>query len=136
MSQPRGSLTAAQHELMEIVWGRGAAGASATEVWQAVSDDRSVGRTTVLNLLRRLEQRGWLVRQPGQGADRYVAAVGREQTASQMAESFVKDFFGGSASELVMSLLGSRQLPPDEIAELRRLLEEKPQAPERQEDES
>ncbi len=123
MPTPQGNLTAAQHELMEVVWDRGSSGASVAEIWQVVSAARPVGRTTVLNLLRRLERRGWLVRRRGRGADRYQAAVSRDETAALLAESFVEDFFGGSASNLVTSLLGSQQLSPDEIRRLRRLLE-------------
>jgi predicted transcriptional regulator len=108
---------------MEVVWDRGRSGASVAEIWQVVSAARPVGRTTILNLLRRLERRGWLVRRQGQGADRYVAAVSRDRTAALLANSFVDDFFGGSASDLVMSLLGSRRLNPDEIRRLRRLIE-------------
>jgi BlaI family penicillinase repressor len=120
---PKGNLTAAQYELMETVWDRGSRGASVAEIWQVVSAARPVGRTTILNLLRRLERRGWLVRRRGQRAYRYVAAISRDRTAALLAHSFVDDFFGGSASNLVMSLLGSRELNPDEIQRLRYLLE-------------
>ena len=39
------------------------------------------------------------------------------------ASGFVADFFGGSASELVTSLLGSKQLERDDIQRLRELLD-------------
>ncbi len=133
MPTPKGNLTAAQYELMETVWDRGSRGASVAEIWQVVSAARPVGRTTILNLVRRLERRGWLVRRRGQGADRYLAAVSRQQTAALLANSFVGDFFGGSASNLVMSLLGSGQLNPDEIRRLRRVLASASSPPEQQE---
>lgn len=133
MPTPKGNLTAAQYELMETAWDRGSRGASVAEIWQVVSATRPVGRTTILNLVRRLERRGWLVRRRGQGADRYLAAVSRPQTAALLANSFVDDFFGGSASNLVMSLLGSGQLNPDEIRRLRRVLASASSPPEQQE---
>jgi hypothetical protein len=40
-----------------------------------------------------------------------------------MAEGFVDDFFGGSASRLVVSLLGGKRLKPKEVQRLRKLLE-------------
>jgi predicted transcriptional regulator len=119
---PEGSLTPTQYEILQIVWDRTAAGATVSEIWQEIATDRSVGRTTVLNLVDRLEKRGWLIRQTGVGANRYVAAMTREQTARLLASEFVNDFFGGSASQLVMSLLGERRLKSGEAAELRRLL--------------
>ena len=122
MSAPEGNLTPAQYEIMEIVWNRGRAGATVAEVWQAVSESRSVARTTVLNLVDRLEKRGWLKRRQRLGSYHYVAAVNREKTAALLAGGFVDDFFGGSASELVMSLLGSKRLKADEVERLRRML--------------
>lgn len=119
---PQGNLTPTQYEIMQIVWDRGAEGATVSEIWQDTSVERPVARTTVLNLVDRLEKRGWLIRQTGTGANRYVAAKGREETARVLARDFVDDFFGGSASQLVMSLLGERRLDADEVERLRRLL--------------
>jgi len=121
---PEGKLTPAQYEIMEVVWEAGRAGASVAEVWQAVSSRRSVARTTVLNLVDRLEKRGWLRRKEQDGANRYVAAVTRDRTNAALASGFVQEFFGGSASNLVMSLLGTEQLDAAEIQRLRKLLSE------------
>lgn len=123
---PEGALTPAQFEIMEVVWNHGRRGATVAEIWQEVSQARDVGRTTVLNLVDRLERRGWLKRRGGRGANRFIAALSREKTASLLAGDFVNDFFGGSASELVMSLLGSRRLSTDEILRLRELLADGP----------
>ena len=119
---PQGNLTPTQYEIIEIVWDRGPEGATVGEIWQGISAERPVARTTVLNLVDRLEKRGWLIRRNGSGANRYVAAKSREETARVLACDFVDDFFGGSASQLVMSLLGVRRLDADEVERLRRLL--------------
>ena len=123
MTKPDGTLTAAQHEIMAAVWEKDAEGATVTEIWRAVAAGRRVGRTTILNLVDRLEKRGWLVRRDREKPCHYLAALGREETAAALAGGFVDDFFAGSASNLVMSLLGAKQLQPGEIEQLRRLLE-------------
>jgi predicted transcriptional regulator len=123
MSRPEGNLTRAQYEIMEAVWKHGRRGATVAEIWGRVSSKRPVTRTTILNLVDRLEKRGWLIRRPDDRPSRHVAALDRRQTAALLAAGFVDDFFGGSASELVMSLLGSRRLTPDEVDRLRHLLE-------------
>ncbi len=123
MPKPEGNLTSAQHEIMEVVWQSGPGGATVAEVWQAVSEKRPVGRTTILNLVDRLEKRGWLIRREQEKPARYLAALDREKTAALLATEFVNDFFGGSASQLVMSLLGSKRLAPDDVRRLRRALE-------------
>ena len=110
MNRPEGNLTPVQYQIMEAVWGRGEAGASVVEIWQAVRADRSVRRTTVLNLVNRLEKRGWLVCCRQKRPNRYTAAASREHTSALLAGEFVNDFFSGSAGKLVMSLSGSKQL--------------------------
>ncbi|MEN6406699.1 MAG: BlaI/MecI/CopY family transcriptional regulator [Thermoguttaceae bacterium] len=124
MTKPEGSLTSAQHEIMAVVWDRGDQGATVTEIWQATATQRRVGRTTILNLVDRLEKRGWLVRRDREKPCHYLAALGREQTAVFLAGGFVDDFFAGSASNLVMSLLGSKRLKPGEVDRLRQILED------------
>jgi len=119
---PDGKLTPAQYEIMEVVWAAAHTGATVAEVWQSISPRRSVARTTILNLVDRLEKRGWLRRREQDGANRYVAAVTRDRTNAELASGFVQEFFGGSASNLVMSLLGTEQLDAAEIQRLRKLL--------------
>jgi BlaI family transcriptional regulator, penicillinase repressor len=123
MSKPEGSLTSTQYEIMVVVWESADHGATVTDIWQAVSANRGVGRTTILNLVDRLERRGWLVRRDREKPCHYLAALGRDETATLLAGGFVDDFFAGSASNLVMSLLGSKRLNSGEIERLRRALE-------------
>src|SRR5690606_29553795 len=115
---------ASQYEIMEIVWNSGRNGATVSEIWQAVSHSREVARTTILNLVDRLEKRGWLQRRDEDGANRFRAAVSRKKAESLLARDFVDAYFGGTAGDLVMSLLGNRRLDAKEIARLRKLLEE------------
>jgi len=123
MPKPRGSLTSTQYEILDVVWNHGTAGATVAEIWQAFAARRPVGRTTILNHVDRLEKRGWLIRREEEIPLHYVAALGREKTVALLAGDFVDGFFGGSARDLMVSLLGSKRLKPTEIAHLRRLLE-------------
>jgi predicted transcriptional regulator len=123
MPKPQGSLTATQYEILDVVWSHGNSGATVAEIWQVFAARRPVGRTTILNHVDRLEKRGWLFRREGESPLRYVAALGREKTVALLAGDFVDGFFGGSARELMVSLLGSKRLKPAEIDQLRRMLE-------------
>ena len=122
MTQPRGKLTPAQYEILELVWDA-VEGATVTEIWEAINARRDVTRNTIINLVDRLEKRGWLKRQKKQGSFRYVAALDRDTTSRLLASEFVDEFFGGSASHLVMSLLGPKRLRPADVQRLRRLLD-------------
>lgn len=123
MANPQGNLSATQYEIIEAVWEYREKGATVAEIWDAISRGRGVTRTTVLNLVSRLEKRGWLVRREDEKPVRYLAALDRERTAALLANGFVDDFFSGSARQLVMSLLGSKRLRPDDIERLRHELQ-------------
>jgi predicted transcriptional regulator len=123
---PKGSLTAAQYEIMAAVWNAADTGVTVAEIWQAIAESRTIGRTTVLNQVDRLEKRGWLRRLPGDGSMRFHAALSKEDASRQLVAGFVSDYFDGSSADLVSALLGSeaRALTRKEVDRLRKLLEQ------------
>lgn len=123
MERPKGGLTGTQLEIMRILWSRSPAEATAAEVWQTLQEARPVTRTTVLTLLQRLEKRAWVTREgEGRGAI-YRTAARPEETATRLATDFLDAYFGGSASRLVMSLLGGRSVSAAEAQQMREMLE-------------
>jgi len=125
---PDSTLTPVQFEILQAAWNH-ADGASVAEIWETVSANRSVARTTILNLVDRLEKRGWLARRKVDGVFRYTPTVDRQTATREVAVEFVDAFFSGSASELVMSLVGSKRISPDEIEQLRSILNQRIRAP-------
>ena len=121
---PEGTLTPAQYEILDIVWNAGPDGATVAEIWHAIAESRTVARTTILNLVDRLEKRGWLKRRDTGGVARYTAAISRDRTSATLADDFVQTFFDGSAANLVMSLLGTEKLEAAEINRLREILDQ------------
>ena len=91
MPNPKGSLTAAQYEIMVAIWGAGAEGISVADIWQVIA--RTIGRTTVLNQVDRLEKRGWLERVPGDGPTRFRATLSKEDASKLLVADFVSDYF-------------------------------------------
>lgn len=124
MPTPEGTLTAAQHEILEMIWGGPEGGLTVAEIWQRIGESREISRTTVLNQVDRLEKRGWLKRKKTPSGYRYLVTQSRAKTTRKLAEEFVDSFFGGSASELVMSLLGAKKLKPKDVDRLRDLLDD------------
>lgn len=122
MPKPDGGLTEAQLEILDAIWIGPQTGSTVTEIWEAITKRRKVTRTTVLNQVDRLEKRGWLRRKKHDDGFRYVAVFSRDIATRGLAEQFLDSFFGGSASELVMSLLGSKKLSASEVQRLRELL--------------
>jgi predicted transcriptional regulator len=126
MAGPKGSLTAAQYEILNAVWEAGSAGVTVADIWQAISRTRALGRTTVLNQVDRLEKRGWLRRVPGDGITRFQATLSREEASRQLVAGFVSDYFQGSGVELVSALLGTEALTlsRSDVERLRKLLDQ------------
>ncbi len=126
MQEPKGSLTAAQYEIMAAIWQAGDAGITVAEIWQAISAERTIGRTTVLNQVDRLEKRGWLKRLPGDGPTRFRATLSKDDASQQLVSGFVSDFFQGSTVELVSALLGNDafSLTRKDVERLRKMLDQ------------
>lgn len=126
MPEPKGSLTAAQYEIMAAVWDAGAAGIAVADIWQVITEARTIGRTTVLNQVDRLEKRGWLKRLPGDGPTRFRATLSKEDASRQLVAGFVSDYFQGSTIELVSALLGNDActLTRKDVDRLRKLLDQ------------
>jgi predicted transcriptional regulator len=119
---PEGDLTPAQHELLAVAWDGPAAGMTVAEIWQAVADRRGVTRTTVLNLVDRLEKRGWLARALVEGVYRYRPTLDRTAAEARLAVGFMEGYFGGSPTQLVQSLLGSDDVSSADIERLEQLV--------------
>ena len=126
---PEGTLTSHQFEIMKVVGDSKRRGISSSKVWLEVKQNRDVARTTIINLMDRLEQRGWLERReldPDQSSTiQFVATVGPRQARAQMLQCFVNDYYGGSAAELSKSLLRWRCLTIGDMGELRSLLDQR-----------
>jgi predicted transcriptional regulator len=115
-------LTAAQMEVMDLVWERGEATVGA--LWRELSARRPIARNTVQTTIVRLEQRGWLThRDDGGGVFVYTPARRRGAAVKGMVRRLVDTAFEGSVSGLVMALLENHSLTPDEATRLRSLID-------------
>lgn len=114
-------LSAAQLEIMEVVWDRGEV--TVGEIWRTLADRRAIARNTVQTTVVRLEQRGWLTHRVEGGVFRYVAAHPRGAAVKGLVRRLVDTAFEGSVSGLVMALLENHRLTPEEADRLRTLID-------------
>lgn len=119
---PLPPLSPSQLEIMNIVWERGEV--TVAEVWKSLSAHRQIARNTVLTMLSRLEEKGWLRRDTGEHAHRYRASVPREATLGTMIHQLVETAFRGSAAGLMMALLSGRGISKEEAAKIRAMIDE------------
>lgn len=123
MSQPKGTLTRDQLEIMNVAWAA-ARPVTAAEIWQSLSNEKRTARTTVVTLVKRLAERGWL-RQEGSGRGAtYAPGCEQSEATGRLSRDFLDRFFGGSPSRFVMNLLGAGEVSEAEAKRLRALLDE------------
>jgi len=121
-SQPTDSkLTVAQLELMNLFWERGEL--SVAQAWTLLSKKRSLARNTVQTMLTRMADKGWLHTRTEGKAFYFRAARPRESTLRKMVSQLLDTAFAGSASGLVMALLESRRISPEETQAIRDLID-------------
>src|ERR1700745_2534037 len=111
--------TAAELEILRVLWGRGPS--TVREVHEALSEK---GYTTVLKLLQIMTTKGTVRRNETQRAHVYEACLPAEQTKRLLAGDMLQRVFEGSASQLMMHALAGNRASRDEIEEIRRLLDE------------
>jgi BlaI family penicillinase repressor len=113
------TLTKLELQIMQAIWRIGPSQVSAVQ--QELPQD--LAYTTVQTMLNILERKGRLKRQRSGRAFIYSAVVTEEKASRHAVRDLVDRMFGGSSEELVMSLLKSRQIDSQTIAELTRRLE-------------
>ncbi len=110
----------AQREIMNLVWDRGEVGVA--EVWRILSARRPLARNTILTLITRLVEKGWLRTRRVGNAFRYTAAWPREKSQADEIRRLVNTVFDGSAEGLVMTLLQGGGLSPAESERIRAMI--------------
>ncbi len=114
--------TDSELEILHVLWQHGPATVRAVNDELGQRRRTEVGYTTTLKLLQLMLDKG-LVRRDDEGRSHvYRAAVREQDTQNLLLDKFVAATFGGSALKLVMQALGNRQTSADELAQLRRLL--------------
>ena len=119
------SLSDAQLEIMQIVWAQEQA--TVTQVWQALCAQREVARNTVLTVMDRLVNRGWLSKTADGNAFLYAATVNQKKTMGQVVRKMVDTAFSGAADEMIVALLDGRGVSDEEAARINKLIEAKRQ---------
>ena len=71
-----------------------------------------------------MSEKGLVRRNDAQRAHVYEAILPREETRGQLVRDLLNRAFSGSAGRLVMHALSETRATPEEIAEIRKILDE------------
>ncbi len=114
-------LTAAEAEVMNIIWDH--APTSVADVVPRLP--RELAYTTVMTTVRILENKGFVAQCGKRGrAFLYQATVDRDAAQGTMSQEVANRLFGGSVKSLVLNLVRDETISADDLAEVRRLIEE------------
>jgi len=106
--------------ILRVLWARGPSTVRA--VHESLAG--STGYTTVLKLMQIMAEKGLVERDEAERAHVYSAKMAQEHTQRQLLGDLLVRAFDGSAARMMMQLLSSNSASREELAELRRLLDE------------
>src|SRR5580765_8444515 len=114
--------TDAELAILRVLWERGPA--TVRDVHDALRATQSSGYTTVLKLLQIMTDKGLVQRDESERAHVYTAKLSQRHTQRQLLGDLVDRAFGGSPGKLVLQALAGRKTPPEELQQIRELLDE------------
>ena len=106
---------------MKVVWDRETV--TVRDVYEALLERRKVAYTTVMTMMKILEQKKYLKKSQSERAYVYRPAQPKRQVIGDMVRDFVNRVFNGSAEPLLVHLVEEHNLSRqdlEEIAQLRR----------------
>ena len=130
MSRKKHELSAAESELMQVIWDTDAP-VTVRDVREAAYPNEEKAYTTVQTLMNILVDKGFLRRKKEGMVNRYTPAVRREKVLDASVTGMAERMFSGSFGAMA-SFLVSRKLSDDDIAVLRRILDEQDEKEEKQ----
>lgn len=118
----------AEWDVMKVVW-RAPAALTAAEIVEKLEKGAGGGGArsprTVKTFLSRLLKKGALAAEAEGNRYLYRARVTREQCVRAETRSFLSRVFSGAAGPMLVQFVRQARLSPEEIAEIKRLLDEK-----------
>ncbi|HXU75822.1 MAG TPA: BlaI/MecI/CopY family transcriptional regulator [Methylomirabilota bacterium] len=114
--------TEAELSILKVLWRQGPC--TVRQVWDQISPEQRTGYTTVLKIMQIMAEKGLLERDERQRSHVYKPRQSQDQTQRQVVGHLLERLFAGSAPRLVMQLLATRKASPEELAEIRKLLDQ------------
>lgn len=109
-------------EILRIVWEKGPV--SVRDVYDQLGGESVNGYTTILKLMQIMHEKGHLARQKSGKLHLYQAVVSQATTQQHVLDKMIDNLFEGSASQLVLSALGSRKSTKGELKAIREYLDQ------------
>jgi BlaI family transcriptional regulator, penicillinase repressor len=108
-------------DVMNVLWDQGTG--TVAEVRDRLRDP--LAYTTVLTILRTLEDKGFVAHEAEGRAYRYVPTVDREQARESHLNRLLRKLFADSPEALLTQLVSDREVPREDLERMRALIEDR-----------
>ena len=123
MARPKtGRPTDLELEILKALWEEGPS--TVREVREVLFGKRPMTYTTVLKMLQIMTEKGLVVRDERQRAHVYRSKDTRRTVVGKLTGDLLNRVFDGSTPQLVLHALEQKRAKPEELAEIRRVIEE------------
>jgi BlaI family penicillinase repressor len=121
MRTPHPTLTPQELAIMKVIWRLDKA--TVRDVYEALRKKRAVAYTTVMTMMKILEEKGYLKKTQIERAHVYRPARPRQQVVGAMVREFVDRVFDGAAGGLLLHLARDGRLSKEERQRIKELIE-------------
>ena len=108
---------------MKVVWRRDEA--TVRDVYEALLETRAIAYTTVMTMMRILQEKGYLTKATNDRAHVYRPAKPSQQVIGGMVRDFLDRVFDGASDALLVHLARDNKLTVKQRRIVRQLLDEK-----------
>ena len=124
MARPRSTQpTDAELEILRVLWRR-KDGCTVRDVHDSLKDTRGSGYTSVLKIVQIMTEKGLLRRDERARSHVYYPLISEDAAKQGFVGDLLKRVFDGSATQLLMHALSLKKAKPEELAEIRRMIDE------------
>src|SRR5437868_5206326 len=122
MRTPHPTLTPQELAIMKVVWKLETA--TVRDVYEALRTKRSIAYTTVMTMMRVLEEKGFLAKTTEDRAHLYKPTRPRHQVLGAMVRDFVDRVFDGASAPLLLHLAKDARLTAKQRQAIERLMKD------------
>jgi predicted transcriptional regulator len=122
MRTPSPTLTPQELAIMKVVWGMNQA--TVRDVYEALRQKRQIAYTTVMTMMRILEEKGYLKKAVADRAHVYKPAKPRQQVLGALVRDFVDRVFDGASDTLLVHLARDNRLTEKQRRIVQQLIDE------------
>jgi BlaI family penicillinase repressor len=122
MNNSKSTPTAAELEILTLLWEKEPL--TVKEIHEKLALTKDVGYTTALKIMQNMTSKGLLRREPNGKNHLYFSVYKKDETRGRLLDRFLESTFSGSASSLVMQLLGNKKTTKGDLTKIKKLIEQ------------